>query len=353
MDFFQVDKTYLAIADRYSNWLSIVQLQRDDSATLTAALREFFCIFGVPENITTDNATVFTSAATQDFLNRWGVEHRTSSPYYPRANKRAELAVKHAKRLVMNNLGPKGSLNTDKLCRALLVHRNNPDPRTGLSPAQIIFGKTLRDHLPAPLSRHQPRPEWRLKAQQREAALTKGLSRMDEHYRTAAKDLPPLPVGTIVAIQDPHQDKAPARWSKTGTIVEALPHQTYTVRVDGVRKVTQRHRRFLRKITPFLPEHSPEVINLPAPRVITRSMTTPQHNTAEQGPSPAMFTAPPATSAAPATPMAALLPPPATSSMATRCMPLNPAAHREKPAGPPGVPIVDLLRAREHQGILS
>jgi hypothetical protein len=36
------------------------------------------------------------------------------SAYYPHANKRAEVGVKSAKHLVMDNLGPGGSLDTDK-----------------------------------------------------------------------------------------------------------------------------------------------------------------------------------------------------------------------------------------------
>ena len=88
-------------------------------------------------------------------------KHRNLSTYYPRANKRAEVALKSAKRPVISNLGPGGSLNLDQFARALLVHRNNPDPKTGTSPAQVIFGRKLRDHLPALVDRLKPRAEWR------------------------------------------------------------------------------------------------------------------------------------------------------------------------------------------------
>ena len=354
MDFFQVDKTYLAIADRFSNWLTVLQLPRDDAACLVTELRRFFTIHGVPENITSDNATVFVSAATQDFLARWGVEHRTSSPYYPRANKRAELAVKHAKRMAMENLGPKGSLDTDKFARALLAHRNTPDPRTGLSPAQIIFGRPLRDHLPAPLMRLKPRAEWGLTAEKREAALAKSVRRMDEHLRRGAKDLPPLPVGASVAIQDPHSDGTPARWSKTGVIVDILPHQTYSVRVDGSRRVTQRHRRFLRQFTPFVPDAplSGDPPPGPPPGVITRSMTTPEPL---QPPTLPPQPLPPQPPAVP--PVPALAPPHQTqhvTHMLPRpCLPIDPAHLRLPPAGAPGMPILDRLRTQESSGQLQ
>ena len=50
-----------------------------------------------------------------------------SSAYFPQSNGRAEVAVKKAKRMLMDNVGPTGSLNNDGLMRALLQARNTPD----------------------------------------------------------------------------------------------------------------------------------------------------------------------------------------------------------------------------------
>ena len=70
------------------------------------------------------------------------------------------MAIKSAKWVVMNNLGTGGSIDMDKFVRALLVHRNNPDPETGVMATKVIFGWELHDPLPALISRYQPRPEW-------------------------------------------------------------------------------------------------------------------------------------------------------------------------------------------------
>ena len=41
MDFFSVEgRTYLALVDRYTGWLSVLKLKKDDSASVIAALRE-------------------------------------------------------------------------------------------------------------------------------------------------------------------------------------------------------------------------------------------------------------------------------------------------------------------------
>ena len=149
MDFYHITpNNYLSIVDRYSNWLSIFQLPKDDSAEIIKVLREYLSIFGIPTTITSDGASVFTSKLIEDFFDRWGIIHRVATAYNPRANKRAEVGVKSAKRLVRGNLTQTGSLQTDRFARALLAHRNTPCPVSGLSPAQIVFGRVLRDFLP-------------------------------------------------------------------------------------------------------------------------------------------------------------------------------------------------------------
>ena len=70
-----------------------------------------------------------------------------SSAHFPQSNGRAEVAVKTAKRLLMSNTGPTGSVDHDRFLRAMLQLRNTPDPDCNISPAQIVFGRPLRDTL--------------------------------------------------------------------------------------------------------------------------------------------------------------------------------------------------------------
>ena len=83
--------------------------------------------------------------------------------------------MKSAKRVILDKLGPKGQLDTDKFARALLLHRNTPDPMTGLS-----HDPGVRDHLPSVLSRYQPRQEWRMGADAREKAFANRHAKMEE-----------------------------------------------------------------------------------------------------------------------------------------------------------------------------
>ena len=56
----------------------------------------------------------------EDFLARWGVDHRISADYNPHSNLRAETGVKTAKRtlMTMTSAHSDGSLDWDKVSRA-------------------------------------------------------------------------------------------------------------------------------------------------------------------------------------------------------------------------------------------
>ena len=77
--------------------------------------------------------------------------------------------------------------------------------------------------------------------------------------------LPPLNLGDTVAIQDQAANNGKAgRWNKSGIVIEILPHDSYLVKVHGNRSVTQRNRRFLRKLNPFKPVNPVEELHHPA-----------------------------------------------------------------------------------------
>ena len=359
MDFFQVEATYLAISDRYTNWLSVFRLPKDDSANVIAVLRRYFARWGVAQEVTSDGASVLCSAAMEQFLARWGVTHRISSSYYPRGNKRSELGVKAAKRLIMGNLGPKGTLDTDKFARALLEHRNTPDPLTGLSPAMVIFGREMKGFLPSEVAKYQPRKEWRLEADLREQAYAKRHSRMAERLTYGSRKLAPLVCGDTVVVQDQTQQGKAGKWTKTGEIVEVLPYDSYVVRIHGSRAPTQRNRRFLRKITPYL-SLIPKELPLAASRPVTRA--TSQLETASTAPPPTAGptstpppTGPPAVPATPpptGPPAGPAVPNPALVPQPKMKTPIKPHAayHRRGPVAAPGQDVITRLKQRELQG---
>ena len=179
-----------------------------------------------------------------DFLKTWGVRDRVSSVGYAQSNGRAELAVKAGKRIIYDNAAPDGSLDTDKIARAVLQYRNTPIQGIGLSPAQLLLHRQLRDCLPAHPIVYKPHKEWVRAGYQREQMLAKRNEKLAIEYNRTAHILSPLNVGDMIVLQN----NINKRWDRAGFIIEVLPNRQYKIRMQGSGRVTLRNRRFLKKV---------------------------------------------------------------------------------------------------------
>ena len=249
---------YLVAGDRLSGWVEIFKsptgTAKSGATGLISALRMLFSTFGVPEEISSDGGPEFSASLTADFLSLWEIHHRVSSAYYPQSNGRAEVAVKKAKRILMENIGPTGSLDNDNFLRAMLQIRNTPDPDCNISPAEIVFGRPIRDAFSfvnrcSKFSNPSVHPEWRKAWSLKEKAMRCRMTRTCEKLNEHTRKLQPLQVSDHVFIQNQHGAHS-SKWDKSGKIIDVKPHNQYLVKVNGSGQVTVRNRRFLRKFTP-------------------------------------------------------------------------------------------------------
>ena len=128
-------------------------------------------------------------------LENGGVKHWKSAPYNPDANLRAETAVKSTKRILTSNTKSDGSPNWDSIKRALLQHRNTPVQDLAISPAQILFDRPIRVHLPVKPGLFQPSEVWVSAKDQRESALRHRVAVGKERWSEHTNVLPDLKQG--------------------------------------------------------------------------------------------------------------------------------------------------------------
>ena len=250
-DLFSHDgKTYLVYADCHTGWCEVHEYTGDaTSRTTIRAIRKWFAQLGVPCRMRTDGGPQFSSALFRSFMDRWRVQHDTSTPHYPQANGHAESNVKLMKHLIMKT-SPKGDIySDDAFTEGLLEIRNTPRP-DGLSPARLLLGRPLRSLVPTHANAfdvkwHKINEDIEKRHATRQHA--------DDRYNKHSKTLSPLRLGDDVRIQN-HDTK---RWDSVGVIVGIGKRRDYLIKSPS-GGVKWRNRRFLRPVPPPESSAAPE-----------------------------------------------------------------------------------------------
>ena len=187
-----------------------------------------FARHGIPDTLRADNVP-FGSDEMKTFSNEWEFSLILSSPRYPKSNGLAEKGVQVTKRLIKKCIDSNEDINL-----ALLAFRTAPN-KTGLSPAQLLFGRQLKTKVPV-LDTTLNGPYDSTNVQHMEDRQARQSKYHDRH----AKKLPELQVGEKVALKT---DKG---WDRHGEIVQAGPEpRSYSV--DDGHYTLRRNRVHLRK----------------------------------------------------------------------------------------------------------
>jgi hypothetical protein len=164
------------------------------------------------------------------------------------------------KRILENNVHPiTGDIDTDKAVRAIMTHRNTPSQESGVSPAEVLYGHKLRDHLPNKFQK--TRREWH--------TIQRTPKAKAPNAQRSGRVLKPLKVGDAVRIQNQFGNR-PKKWCNTGKVIEVKPHRQYAVVVDGGKRITLRNRKFLRKTLDGDRVHRNLIVPSTAPEVLTQ-----------------------------------------------------------------------------------
>ena len=118
------------------------------SSTVINHLTEIFEEHGIPERLISDNGPQYSSEEFRVFSARYGFDHDTSSPLYPRSNGFIEKTVQTVKKLFTKAKESGGDPHLVMLClRTTPIDHNLP------SPCELLNGRRYKQNLPAISSR--------------------------------------------------------------------------------------------------------------------------------------------------------------------------------------------------------
>ena len=189
--------------------------------------------------------------------------------------------------------------------RDMLTYRNTPTPLDNRSPAEIVFGRQIRDFMPVMPGKYVPCDTWTDTAANREKALMERHAKEVEALLPHTKKMLPLKVGSSVRIQN-QTGNAPRRWYKSGQVIEVRQNNQYAIKVHWSGRVTLRNRQFLRlyvphtekpcprRITDDIPNRPADIGRLPLSLFptedLTQTISTPLDSDAHRPPpTPAML----------------------------------------------------------------
>jgi transposase InsO family protein len=234
---------YLIVADQFSSYPFVKEFSTDPTTDmLTETLTLIFSQFAIPRKLFSDGGPQFTSSKFLEYCKRWGISHETSSPHHPQSNGFAEAAIKQMKKIIRGTFIPtKRQVDAESFGAGILLFRNTPCSPTDRSPAEILFGRQLRDNLP--VSRKLLKPNLRFDVEKRRRESYEKKNNYSPQY-----ELPLLQPGTRVFVQHP----ATKRWTTEGSVIKfGNNEREYLIKMDSNDKILRRNRRFLR------PQHVP------------------------------------------------------------------------------------------------
>ena len=135
------------VVDYYSRLFEMEFTNLITTEKIVSLMFKMFVTHGLPCSLKTDNGPQFISHHFKGCLEKNGIEHRRTRPLWPQANREIE----RQNRTILKRLRIAQAEGRD--CRSqmddfLMIYRSTPHSTTGVSPAELLFGRKIRTKLP-------------------------------------------------------------------------------------------------------------------------------------------------------------------------------------------------------------
>ena len=137
----------LTVIDYYSRYYEIAIMKSTTTENVIESLDEIFSRHGLPLTLSSDNGPQFASEMFRQYLSDHGIKHRRVTPLWPQAN--GEIERQNRSLLKRMRIAQAEGKDWKKEVRTYLTaYRATPHTTTGVSPAELLFGRKMRTKLP-------------------------------------------------------------------------------------------------------------------------------------------------------------------------------------------------------------
>lgn len=138
------------VVDYYSRFVEVVEMKSITAAETIRELSTIFGRFGIPTTMRADNGPQLSAECRElkQFCEEYDIELVNTFPYWPQANGEVE----RQNRTILKRLRISQELGKDwrlELRKFLLAYHSTVHPTTGKSPAELMFGRRIRNKLPS------------------------------------------------------------------------------------------------------------------------------------------------------------------------------------------------------------
>ena len=236
----------LEVVDYYSRYYEIDIMKSTVASRIIESLEEMFSRHGLPESMTSDNGPQFIASEFAAYMEHQGIRHHRVTAKWPQANGEVEGQNRSLlKRIQIEHAEKK---NWKKELKTYLVaYRSLPHPTTGVSPAELLFGRKIRTRLPE-LNDVHVEHEVRDKDSEQKS---KGKAYADAKRNARYSEVVP---GDQVLVQQERQDKLSPQFNPT-------PYTVVTKRGNSLVVQSQEGAQYSRNtshVKKFLQDNSAE-----------------------------------------------------------------------------------------------
>ena len=140
-------ESVLVIVDYFSRYYEVEIMRSTTSEKVIECLEKIFTTHGLPQSLRSDNGPLFRSEVFERYLEDNGLEHRKTTPLWPQANGEVERQNKSLLKR-MKIAQAEGKDWKKEVRKYLVAYMSTPHTTTGVSPAELLFGRKMRTKLP-------------------------------------------------------------------------------------------------------------------------------------------------------------------------------------------------------------